>query len=125
MCPLFERRGWAHCTGQRPSASQRGDRGGRERGRSCMSRQVVKGMSVRLCYSRLEPIARSLGTQSPTQNESHIDNGLSSPPRKRGSRGNRCRLATSGFPLSRRCRGNDEKERQVVEICGSILGRAL
>jgi len=65
MCPLSERRRWAYCTGQRPSASQRGDRGGRERGRSCMSRQVVKGTSVRLCYSRLEPIARSLGTQYP------------------------------------------------------------
>ncbi len=65
MCPLSERRGWAYCAGQRPSASQRGDWGGRERGRSCMSRQVVKGTSVRLCYSRLEPIARSVGTQYP------------------------------------------------------------
>lgn len=27
MCPLSERRGWAYCAGQRPSASQRGDRG--------------------------------------------------------------------------------------------------
>jgi hypothetical protein len=54
MCRLSERRGWAYCTGQRPSASQRGDRGGRERGRSCMSPQAAKGTSVRLCYCRLE-----------------------------------------------------------------------
>jgi hypothetical protein len=86
----------------------------------CPSSNLRQRRHCRCRRDNLRPAGKR-GLRAWLKMNSAFTTGLSSPPRKRGSRGNRCGLATPGFRLSAGKTGSSGDSLRITTSCWSGL----